>query len=120
MVINGDILTDIDLYKAIDFHQCHKGPVTLILHDYPEFNQIAVDAQGRVLDFRQEKGKGWPLPVYTSWIRDIFNFLPPSGSFDIIPIYQQMIEEGITDLGLCQSRSLLAGYRNTPVLSQSA
>ncbi len=40
VVVNGDILTDIDLNKAIEFHQSHKGPVTLILHDYPEFNQL--------------------------------------------------------------------------------
>ncbi len=31
VVINGDILTDIDLHQAIDFHLSHKGPVTLVL-----------------------------------------------------------------------------------------
>ncbi|MBA4393772.1 MAG: aminoglycoside phosphotransferase, partial [Desulfobacca sp.] len=58
LVINGDIVTDIDMQKAVDFHQSHQGLVTLILHDYPEFNQIAVDPKGRIRDFRLEKGKG--------------------------------------------------------------
>ena len=52
MVISGDILTDIDLKKAVDFHQSHNDPVTLVLHDYPEFNQIKVDSAGRILKIR--------------------------------------------------------------------
>ncbi len=63
VVINGDILTDIDLHQAVVFHQSHKGPVTLILHDYPEFNQISVDAQGRIQDFRQKSGCGLAFTV---------------------------------------------------------
>jgi mannose-1-phosphate guanylyltransferase len=92
LVINSDILTDIDLEKAMAFHRSHKGPVTLILHDYPAFNQIAVDQQGRILDFRQKKGLAFTGIHILD--RVIFNFMPASGCFEIIPVYQKMIQEG--------------------------
>jgi NDP-sugar pyrophosphorylase family protein len=95
VVINSDILTDIDLQKAVDFHQNHHGPVTLILHDYPEFNNILVDRQGRIQELRQKKGSGLAFTGIYLLNREIFNFLPASGNYDIIPIYQQMIKEGI-------------------------
>jgi mannose-1-phosphate guanylyltransferase len=96
LVINGDIVTDIDLQKAIDFHQSHQGPVTLILHDYPEFNQISVNPAGRIQGFRQEKGMGLAFTGIHILDRRIFDFLPSAMSYDIIPIYQQMIQKGIS------------------------
>ena len=95
VVINGDILTDIDLHQAVGFHQSHKGPATLILHDFPEFNQISVDGRGRIQDFRQKPGCGLAFTGIHLLEKKIFDFLPPSGAFEIIPIYQQMIRQGI-------------------------
>lgn len=93
VVINGDIVTDIDLQRAVAFHHSHQGLVTLILHDYPEFNQISVDHTGRIQNFRQEKGSGLAFTGIHILDRRIFNFLPSTGSYEIIPVYQQMIEE---------------------------
>jgi mannose-1-phosphate guanylyltransferase len=91
LVINSDIITDIDLQMAVAFHRSHNGPVTLILHDHPAFNQIAVDGQGRILDFRQEKGLAFTGIHILD--RAIFDSLPSSGPFEIIPVYQKMIQE---------------------------
>jgi mannose-1-phosphate guanylyltransferase len=96
MVISGDILTDIDVKKAVDFHQRHDDPVTLVLHDYPEFNQIKVDTDGRILKLRKGDGRGLDFANIHILDQTIFRFLPSSGNFDIIPAYQQMIDEGIT------------------------
>jgi mannose-1-phosphate guanylyltransferase len=96
MVISGDILTDIDLKKAADFHQSHNDPVTLVLHDYPEFNQIKVNPDGRILKFRTGDGHGLDFTNIHILDQAVFRFLPTSGSFDIILAYQQMIDEGIT------------------------
>ena len=96
LVISGDILTDIDLKKAVDFHQSHNDPVTLVLHDYPEFNQIKVDSNGRILKLRKGDVQGLDFTNIHILDQAVFNFLPTSGSFDIIPAYQQMIDEGIT------------------------
>ncbi len=43
MVINSDIVTDIDLKKIYDFHLNHHHPVTLVLHDDPEFNTVSIN-----------------------------------------------------------------------------
>jgi mannose-1-phosphate guanylyltransferase len=92
LVINSDIVTDIDLEKAMAFHRSHEGPVTLILHDYPAFNQIAVDDRGCILDFRQDKGLAFTGIHILD--RTLFDFMPSSGAFDIIPVYQKMIHQG--------------------------
>jgi mannose-1-phosphate guanylyltransferase len=96
IVISGDILTDIDLIKAMDFHQRHNDPVTLVLHDYPEFNQIKVDSQGRILKLRKGDVHGLDFANIHILDQTVFNLLPSSGSFDIIPAYQQIIDEGVT------------------------
>jgi NDP-sugar pyrophosphorylase family protein len=95
LVMNGDIVTDIDLSQAFDFHRRHQGPVTLIVQDYAEFNQIAVDQEGRIRDFRLEKGNGWAFTGIHILDQRIFDHLPSTGYYDIIPIYQQMIQKGI-------------------------
>jgi len=51
MVINSDIVTDIDLKKVYDFHLHHAHPITLALHNDPEFNTVRVDHQGFVSCF---------------------------------------------------------------------
>lgn len=51
MVINSDIVTDIDLRKVYDFHMNHDYPATLVLHDDPRFNSVAVDHNGFITDF---------------------------------------------------------------------
>jgi NDP-sugar pyrophosphorylase family protein len=96
LVISGDILTDIDLIKAVDFHQRHNDPVTLVLHDYPEFNQIKVDSQGRILKLRKGDIHGLDFANIHILDRTVFNLLPASGSFDITPAYQKIIDEGVT------------------------
>jgi NDP-sugar pyrophosphorylase family protein len=96
MVISGDILTDIDLKKVVDFHQSHNDPVTLVLHDYPEFNQIKVDSNGRIVKLRKGDAHGLDFANIHILDQAVFNFLPSSGSFDITSAYQQMIDEGIT------------------------
>ena len=51
MVINCDIFTDIDLKKVYDFHLTHGHPVTLVLHDDPQFNTVSVNKEGFITDF---------------------------------------------------------------------
>ncbi len=51
MVINSDIITDIDLEKVYEFHLNHGHPVTLVLHDDPQFNTASVDKDGFIIEF---------------------------------------------------------------------
>lgn len=54
MVINSDIFTDIEFRKVYDFHLNHPHPATLVLHDDPEFNTVAVDGNGFVQAFDEQ------------------------------------------------------------------
>ena len=51
VVINSDIVTDIDVKTVYRFHQTHTSPVTLVLHDEPEYNTVRVTSQGVVKGF---------------------------------------------------------------------
>jgi len=54
MVINSDIFTDIEFKKVYDFHLNHPHPATLVLHDDPEFNTVAVDGNGFIQAFDEQ------------------------------------------------------------------
>jgi mannose-1-phosphate guanylyltransferase len=95
LVLNGDILTDIDLFTAIEFHRNHQGPVTLVVHDYPSFNNIVVDEQGRIRELRVPSGGRWAFTGIHILNREIFGYLPPVAYYDIIPVYQALIRNGI-------------------------
>jgi NDP-sugar pyrophosphorylase family protein/aminoglycoside/choline kinase family phosphotransferase len=51
MVINSDIITDIDFKGVYEFHLNHYHPVTLVLHNDPEFNTVALNEDGFVHGF---------------------------------------------------------------------
>ena len=61
MVINSDIFTDIDLKMVYDFHLNHSHPVTLVLHDDPQFNTVSVNKNGFITDFHDST----PLPSHS-------------------------------------------------------
>jgi mannose-1-phosphate guanylyltransferase len=95
LVVNGDIFTDIDWSRAVEFHRSHEGPVTLVVHDYPSFNNIMADEQGRVRELRTPSGGRWAFTGIHILNREIFEYLPPTAQYDIIPIYQTLIRKGI-------------------------
>ncbi len=56
IVINGDILTDIDLKKAYEDHKSSGALATLVLHDCKPFNQIRLDNNKNIIDIAPKKG----------------------------------------------------------------
>jgi NDP-sugar pyrophosphorylase family protein len=48
VVVNGDILTDINIVPAVEWHRRHGVLATLVLHDYGRFNKIVVDGDSMV------------------------------------------------------------------------
>lgn len=95
LVVNGDIFTDIDWSRAVEFHRSHGGPVTLVVHDYPSFNNIMADEEGRVRELRTPSGGRWAFTGIHILNREIFEYLPPTAQYDIIPVYQSLIRRGI-------------------------
>jgi len=51
MVINSDIVTDIDFKCVYEFHLNHSHPVTLVMHNDPEFNTVTLNKDGFIQDF---------------------------------------------------------------------
>lgn len=94
LVINGDIAWDFDLIPVLDFHRRHGGPVTLVLQEAPAFNNMRLAADGTVQKFRIPDGDRAFTGIHVL-SREIFSFLPPRGSYDIIPVYQGMIGRGV-------------------------
>ena len=54
LVVNGDIICDAPLADLRHQHFESESPAGLLLHDYPEFNNVAVTSHGRVLGFGRE------------------------------------------------------------------
>ena len=48
IVHNGDISSDIDLAAVAEYHLHKKNFVTLAIHDFPQFNNVAIDADGHL------------------------------------------------------------------------
>ncbi len=54
VVVNGDVLTDLDLGKLVAFHEDHGGEGTIALHEVEDpsaFGVVPTDETGRVLAF---------------------------------------------------------------------
>ncbi|MDQ4133151.1 MAG: NDP-sugar synthase, partial [Actinomycetota bacterium] len=61
LVVNGDVLTDLDLNQLIDFHQARGAEGTIALgpvDDPANFGQVSTDEEGRVVAFIEKPGVG--------------------------------------------------------------
>lgn len=57
LVLNGDILTDLDLTKMVAFHQEHRAEATIALtyvEDARPFGLVPIGDGGRVIEFREK------------------------------------------------------------------
>ena len=99
LLINADIVSDIDPAEVYRFHLNHNAPVTMVMHDYPAFNTVSVDAEGSVTDFTTDP-KADPVSRKLAFTgihvvdRRILDFLPPDGPAHIIDAYTKMIDAG--------------------------
>lgn len=95
VVINGDILTDIDLSTAYEAHERHKSLVTLILHPCAPFNQVQVDSHLRItaIGSRPEPGKLAFTGIHIIDPR-LLNRIPAGIYSNIIDCYRDLIREG--------------------------
>ena len=58
IVVNGDILTDIDLTPAYQIHRKRGDLVTLVLHDFAPFNQIKLNGSDDILEINPRPEPG--------------------------------------------------------------
>ena len=61
VVVNGDILTDLDVARLVEFHRSNQAEATIHLIGVPDpsaFGVVAIDAQGRVERFVEKPAPG--------------------------------------------------------------
>jgi mannose-1-phosphate guanylyltransferase len=95
IAINVDILTDIDLIAAYETHLAQGNPVTLVLHDRPEFSKVRLDDRMNIAKIHREVRPGGLAFTGIHIISPGFlERFPASGKFDIIDCYRGQIKAG--------------------------
>jgi mannose-1-phosphate guanylyltransferase len=96
VVINSDVLTDINLNGAYEYHKTSKGMATLVLHDCDPFNQIQIDNDRHIMDIATKEGPG-RLAFTGIHIMEpeLLSHIPGSGFSDIIDCYRKLLQSGI-------------------------
>ena len=111
VVINVDIISDAAMRSLYERHKLEGAEVSLLLHDWPEFNNVAVSGEGFVLGFGseaeeiQEKVNGVRLMAFTG-----IHFINPSALADVAPgipcdilsIYRKLISKGVYPRAITQ------------------
>jgi NDP-sugar pyrophosphorylase family protein len=93
IVLNGDILTDLNLARALDRHLEKRPPATLVLHDQPPYNKIKVRGD-RITDIPREYGsEGLAFTGIHIMEPEILSYIPV-GFSDIVDCYRKLIAAG--------------------------
>jgi NDP-sugar pyrophosphorylase family protein len=99
-VYNGDILSDLPLQRAIETHQQHNHLVTLVLRSNAEPRQIAFnpDTQ-RITDIgnriSRDSSKDYLFTGISLISPKLFDHIPAQQKISIIPIYIDLIKQGL-------------------------
>lgn len=95
IVINGDVLTDINLDRALEHHRRSGRIATLILHDHEPFNKISTDLQGNIADIPLAYGsRGLAFTGIHIIEPELVDFIPEGGYSDITDCYRGLILSG--------------------------
>lgn len=102
MVINSDIVTDIDLAGVYRFHLGHRHPVTMVLHDEPQFNMVSVSSEGLVMGFDAvtviAAPGGYHQRLAFTGIQvldpEVLDSIPENTFYNSIDTYRQIIADG--------------------------
>ena len=112
LVTNGDIYHNIDYAWVYRQHQGTGAAATLVLHDYPRFNNVAVTADSRVIGFGDESGdnEGETRLLAFTGIHvinpEILQMIPVGTFYNIIDCYRNIIRQG----GLIQAAVVESHY----------
>lgn len=103
VVMNGKVITDIDLAAALTTHRARKAIATLVLlenHKRERFSEIILDERGNILRFGGfPQGTQGPDPLMFTGIQilepEIFQYIPPKQfSHSTTDVYPKAIADG--------------------------
>ncbi|UCE82342.1 MAG: NDP-sugar synthase [Deltaproteobacteria bacterium] len=94
VVINGDILSSIDLQEVLITHERSGASATLVLKDEPLFNRVQVASDGSILGF--SGGSGQQLAFAGIHVLDpqVLTAIPADTPISIIDCYLELISAG--------------------------
>ncbi len=96
IVINADIITDMPLKDVLMKHRKSGALVTLVLTRNQRFNQVLIGSDYRIINILDSPvPDGWTFTGIHVIEPEIFNLMPRKDSFEIIPFYRTLIENGI-------------------------
>lgn len=94
IVINGDIVTDINLKEVYAYHQRRGNLVTMVLHDFPAYNKLRIDGDMNILSLGLTTGGKGTLAFTGIHVIDpeALDFIPENARCNIIDCYRKLIE----------------------------
>ncbi|MBI5556512.1 MAG: NTP transferase domain-containing protein [Deltaproteobacteria bacterium] len=95
LVTNGDIFHTIDLARVYEKHCVSGNDVSLVLHDYPRFNNVAVDDELRITGFGgTAAGRKLAFTGIHVLNPGILAVIPPGIFYNIIDCYRHWLQNG--------------------------
>ncbi len=99
LVINGDVVTDLNLALIWASHQHGTAAVTMVMHHHPLFNSVWVSDKGYVTGFHKISPPSDPTQklAFTGihiLDRSVLDYLPQKGPSHIIDAYGKMLAAG--------------------------
>ncbi|KPA10150.1 Aminoglycoside phosphotransferase [Candidatus Magnetomorum sp. HK-1] len=96
LIVNSDIVTDLDFKNLFETHKSHQYPVTLIMHDEPQFNTVRIEKHA-ICDFRSGHDSDINIKAFTGiHIIDslVGDYIPENVFYSITKAYENMIKDG--------------------------
>ena len=102
IIISGDVVTDIDLTKAIKFHKKNKAKATIVLTHVENplpFGIVITDDSGKIIRFLEKPGWG---EVFSDTIntgiyileKDVIDYIPEGEEFDFSKdLFPKLLED---------------------------
>ncbi len=94
LVVNGDICHDIDLAWVFAQHQQYKPAVTMVLHDYPRFNNVQVDKGNNITGFGPVARNNLAFTGIQVIEPRVLSRMPSGVFYNIIDCYKELLADG--------------------------
>jgi len=102
LVVNGDIYHSIDYREVYRSHIEAKADVSLVLQDYPRFNNVAVEDTLRIAGFSRTGGSSGKQADFLAFTGihvinpEVLRAIPPDTPYCIIDCYRNLLQQGGT------------------------
>jgi mannose-1-phosphate guanylyltransferase len=100
LVTNGDIYHTADLKDIYSRHLAQRNDVTLVMHNYPRFNQVSVNQQSCITGFDKMPGQASDRLLAFTGIHvinpEVLQLIPAEQHYSIIECYTRWLNQGNT------------------------